>query len=114
MLEGGVLKWWRLRESESKVRVESQENFAQIPYDYEEIVQEEKETAHAGILQNWANAILHGEPLMSPGRDGLNELTISNAAVSTSRTKPPPSSFSWTPLSSMRDCSYGSTSWSSE
>ena len=80
VLENGVLKWWRLKESESKVRVESQENFAQIPYDYEEIVQEEKETAHAGILQNWANAILHGEPLMSPGRDGLNELTISNAA----------------------------------
>ena len=48
--------------------------------DYTEIVPEEKETAHAGILQNFANAILEGEPLLSPGEDGINELTLSNAA----------------------------------
>ena len=28
--------------------------------DYKEIVQEEKETAHAGVLQNFADAILTG------------------------------------------------------
>ena len=80
VLENGTLKWWRLRECEKDVRFGSPENFAKIPSDYEEIRPDEPETAHAGILQNWANAIRHGEPLISPGRDGLNELTISNAA----------------------------------
>ena len=80
VLESGVLKWWKLQESEADVRFTTEQNSPKIPYDSEEIVQTEKETAHAGILQNWANAILHGEALISPGRDGLNELTISNAA----------------------------------
>ncbi len=80
VLENGTLKWWRLREAEREFCFTSQENFAHIPCDYEEFVPTEPETAHAGVLQNWANAILHGEPLLSPGRDALNELTISNAA----------------------------------
>ena len=80
VLEGGVMKWWRLQESERKVCFQSQENFASIPCDYEEFRPTEPETAHAGILQNWANAIRLGEPLLSPGPDGLNELTLSNAA----------------------------------
>ena len=80
VLEGGVLRWWRLKEAEREFRFRSEENFARIPFDYEEYRPAEPETAHAGILQNWANSILHGEPLLSPGRDALNELTISNAA----------------------------------
>ena len=35
---------------------------------------------HMGILQNFTNAVLYGEKLISPGTDGINELTISNAA----------------------------------
>ena len=31
-------------------------------------------------MQNLANAILHGEKLISPAVDGLDELSISNAA----------------------------------
>lgn len=80
VLEGGVLKWWRLRESERMICFQSEENFARIPFDYEEYRPAEPETAHAGILQNWANSILYGEPLLSPGRDALNELALSNAA----------------------------------
>jgi len=80
VLENGLLKWWKLREPEREVCFTSQENFAKIPCDVEEIRPTESETAHAGILQNWSNAMRRGEPLLSPGRDGLNELTISNAA----------------------------------
>lgn len=80
VLENGKLKRWRLREPEREFCFRSEENFAQIPCDYEEYVLTERETAHAGILQNWANAILREEPLISPGRDALNELTLSNAA----------------------------------
>ncbi len=37
-------------------------------------------SGHTLILQNFANAILHGEPLLAPGTDGILELTLSNAA----------------------------------
>ena len=80
VLEGGALKWWKLREPEERVRFTSQENFTQIAMDFEEIRPTEKESAHAGILQNFAGAILRGEPLLSPGEDGVRELTLSNAA----------------------------------
>ena len=42
--------------------------------------------AHAGILQNFANAILYGEELLAPGAEGINELSISNAAYLSSWT----------------------------
>lgn len=34
---------------------------------------------HRGITQNFTNAILHGEKLMAPGKEGINGLRISNA-----------------------------------
>ena len=80
VLENGLLKWWKLQQSEREVCWQSQENFERIPYEYEEITPQFKESAHAGILQNFTNAILHGEKLLAPGVEGVNELTISNAA----------------------------------
>lgn len=80
VLEEGKLKWWKLRQNERDVRFGSEANFARIDMDYTEFVPQEKEAAHAGILQNFADAILEGAPLLSPGADGLAELTLSNAA----------------------------------
>ena len=80
ILENGLLKWWKLKSPEPQVRVESQKNFEIIPSDYEEIKPRFEEPAHAGILQNFTNAVLHGEELLAPGIEGINELTISNAA----------------------------------
>ena len=45
-----------------------------------EIKQDKPETSHKGILQNFTNAVLFGEELISPGAEGINELTVSNAA----------------------------------
>lgn len=39
-----------------------------------------EESGHIKILQNFADAVLHGRQLISPGKEGLNELLISNAA----------------------------------
>lgn len=80
VLENGVMKWWKLQRSERDICWNSEENFDEIPFDYEEITPDHPETAHAGILQNFTNAILHGESLLAPGVEGVNELTISNAA----------------------------------
>lgn len=80
VLENGVLKWWQLKSSEREVCFTSSEGFAQIDYEYIEINQESPETAHKGICQNFANAILNGDDLLAPGSDGIYELMISNAA----------------------------------
>ncbi len=44
------------------------------------IEQTEKEPAHNGILQNFTDAILDGAPLLASGYEGINEITLSNAA----------------------------------
>ncbi len=80
VLEDGILKWWKLKENEADVRQNSPNGFTAIDYCYSEIKPTQKETAHKGILQNFANAVLQGEELLSPGIEGINELLISNAA----------------------------------
>ena len=80
VLENGILKWWQLERSEREVCKTEKKSSAHIAYDYTETKQEERETAHKGILQNFANAVLFGEELIAPGEEGLFELTISNAA----------------------------------
>ena len=80
VLEQAMLKWWKLSESEREFCFAAKASYPKIPLEYEEITVAEKETGHIGILQNFANAILYDEELLSPGADGLCELTISNAA----------------------------------
>ncbi len=80
VLEEGKLKWWRLPEPERELCFNAQQGFVHPEVEYEEILPAEPETAHAGILQNFANAVLKGEALLSPGLEGINELSISNAA----------------------------------
>ncbi len=46
----------------------------------------EVQSGHTLILRNFANAVLHGEPLIAPGTDGIHELTISNAAYLSAAT----------------------------
>ena len=48
--------------------------------EYEEYIPDTPAAGHAGILQNFTNAVLYGEQLLAPGTDGIFELTISNAA----------------------------------
>ncbi len=80
VIENKTLKWWKLGTDEREVCKKIADSFVNIETEYTEIEQEKQETGHKGILQNFANAILFGEELLSPGTDGIFELTISNAA----------------------------------
>ena len=80
VIEDSKLKWWRLRESERKTCFEAESGFVEADFEYEEITSSDGGSAHAGIIQNFTNAILHGEELISNGCEGINELMISNAA----------------------------------
>lgn len=80
VIENGCLKFWRLKEDERSVCANSKQGFAAIDTEYEEIFQTEPEAAHAGILCNFADAVLNGAELLAPGSDGIFELSLSNAA----------------------------------
>ena len=79
VLENGVLKWWKLPESEREICFQSKESFPNEKCMYTEFTSEEG-GSHSKILQNFADAILLGKPLLSPGQEGIHELMISNAA----------------------------------
>lgn len=81
VIENGVLKWWKLPENERDICFNSKELSPYIKCEYEEhTAQNSNSDAHKQIIQNFTNAILGGEELLSPGTDGIYELTLSNAA----------------------------------
>lgn len=80
VIEDGKLTFWRLRVPEPQFNAEFTGGFGQpecwkcdIP------IHEGEGSQHKGILRNFTNAILHGEPLLAPGKDGIHGLTLSNA-----------------------------------
>ena len=80
VLENGLLKWWKLDESERSICVNSQNSVPSINTEILEFKTDVIEWGHKQILQNFANSILLGEELIAPGEEGINELMISNAA----------------------------------
>ncbi len=81
VLEGGMLKWWKLPENERDICFNAKDLSPNIKCEYEEFITQCKNSeAHKKIIQNYINAILNGEELLSPGTDGIFELTLSNAA----------------------------------
>ena len=80
VIENGTLTHWQLEQSEREFCFASQESFAHIPCQVETFAPEETGDGHVGILANFSDAIRNGAALISPGQDGLNELTLSNAA----------------------------------
>lgn len=79
VIENGKISLWELSVPEREWCVTCKEGFATPEYTFSEVEPEGVETGHNGILQNFTNAILNGEELLSPGYEGLNGLTISNA-----------------------------------
>ena len=79
VIEEGKLKWWKLDQDSQTVSQEAGSSYS-FEQTIEEIVQDQPETAHAGILQNYSDAMRYGTPLVSPGTDGIYELSLSNAA----------------------------------
>ena len=79
VIEEGQIKWLKLDKDSRTVSREagSSYSFDQV---VEVIPQDQPETAHAGILQNFSDAMRFGKELLSPGTDGIYELSLSNAA----------------------------------
>ena len=80
VIEQGKLKKWILPKDEREFCFAHSNITVDFKPQYSEILQDEQESGHEGILQNFVNSILINEPLISPGSDGVFELLISNAA----------------------------------
>ncbi len=80
ILEGGVLRWWKLAQDEQAYSESCDESFPKIPYTYEEFQQEVGVNGHQRILQNLADHILRGTPLIASGYEAIQALSIQNAA----------------------------------
>lgn len=85
VIEDGKLKWWRLKEDERVICFECKNGFVQPECDYEEFTAPAPD-GHPEVLNNFAEHILDGTPLLAPGEEGLDSLSISNAAYVSSWT----------------------------
>ncbi len=79
VVEDGKLTFWRLRVSEREFNRTYKGGFGAPECWKCEIPVESTGGQHAAITANWVRAILKGEPLLSPGEEGILGLTISNA-----------------------------------
>ena len=79
VIEEGKLKLWKLDKDSQEVsrNAGSSYSFGQRVHVFPET---QPGGGHLGILQNFSNAMRYGEKLLSPGTDGIYELSLSNAA----------------------------------
>ena len=79
VVEEGRLRFWRLRESETDFNARWQNGFGE-PECWEVTIPTAAECSeHHVITANFTAAVLRGTPLIAPGQEGINGLTLSNA-----------------------------------
>lgn len=86
VVEDGKIHLWRLPESERKFCFETAEGFPEVPCEYSEPEVTGTDGGHRAIIQNFTNACLYGEELIAPGVDGIDQISLSNAAYLSSWT----------------------------
>lgn len=79
--EGTTLRYTKLNEDERKFCFETTAGFASIPSTNCDETFPNSGPQHAGILLNYTDHILDGTPLLAPGEEGINGLSIANAMM---------------------------------
>jgi len=79
VMEDNKLKFWKNEVDEREFNAGFKGGFGNPAVEESEIEVSLEASEHIGILQNFANSILNGEELLSPGVEGIYGLTISNA-----------------------------------
>jgi len=82
VLEGDTFSFRRNEVPMSEFSVQSAEHYARpAVWDIAIPLPGHRGAQHAGILRNFINAILHGEPLLSPAQDGIHSVELINAML---------------------------------
>lgn len=79
VIEDNQLTFWRLRQSAREFSESYTGGFGHPECWKCEVPIEGELSNHGGIIQNWVNAIVSGEPLLAPGEEGIHAVTLSNA-----------------------------------
>ncbi len=80
--ENEELHFFRNAWSSIKQIRESDKGFDKVPCARETVAYEPRQThGHEHIIENFADAILEGAPLIAPAEEGINSVAISNAIV---------------------------------
>ncbi len=79
VIEDGKLRHWKLDRNERDICANEQNGFYNSTPEYSEF-SEKIVPGHPIVLENFAQAILNGAELIAPGEEGINSLTIPNAA----------------------------------
>ncbi|KQY83246.1 oxidoreductase [Paenibacillus sp. Root52] len=81
VIEDGKLTFWRLRESEPEFNQRFTGGFGQPECWKCDVPITGVESGHPGLIRNWVDAIRTGAPLIAPGEEGIQGLTLSNAML---------------------------------
>ncbi len=77
--EGGKLTLWKSKENEREWCFTEQDGFKKPPVEVSQAQLVGQNTQHIGVLNAFAAHILHGDPLIADGKEGIRGLTLSNA-----------------------------------
>lgn len=77
--ENGTLRMWKSEMSEPEFSRTNEEAFGWPKIEDFEVETDGENQQHAGVMNAFASAILHGTELIADGREGINGLSISNA-----------------------------------
>ena len=82
VFEDGELLFYRNQESMLEFSQTTQKLWDKVPCQ-KEVVEYEREgrPGHSTVLENFANAILHNEPLIAPAVEGIRSLTLGNGIM---------------------------------
>lgn len=87
-LEKGVLRYLRNEMPMSKYSKTTKDRFGSLPYWEVSIpVPSTSEAGNISILKNFADAILHGKPLLAPAHEGIRSVELGNAILYSSLTE---------------------------
>ncbi|MBR3597261.1 MAG: Gfo/Idh/MocA family oxidoreductase [Clostridia bacterium] len=78
--EGDKIKMFRLNMATSEYTMNADKGFGKIEGEWVDVATDGLNEQHSGVMNAFAAHILRGEPLVAEGKEGINGLTISNAA----------------------------------
>ncbi len=78
--EDNKLRMYVSEHASSEIIIKSEEGFASIGGEWVDVELEGENNQHVGVMNAFAANILRGEELIAKGEEGINGLTISNAA----------------------------------
>jgi len=89
VLQGDELSFYRHSVPLSEFNRTNTEMWAGPTAERVEIEVNEEDSGHHVILRNFARAVLHGEPLLAPGAEGIRSLELANAIILSSHKGEP-------------------------